>query len=98
MNAGDIHTQDTVNIQNNDQGKTHRLDKQLMLVQSKIQHSAWLDIIYGQCDINYWKWTKETIQSETMRWPGHQNTGMNVPKQRDGASYDSLKIVLNTSL
>lgn len=22
MNAGDIHTQDTVNIQNNDQGKT----------------------------------------------------------------------------
>lgn len=46
MNAGDIQTKDTTNIQATDCGKTRQpgdQDKQVILVQSKMKHPASLD-------------------------------------------------------
>ena len=43
INAGYIQTQDTINIENTDREKIHRpgeSGKKIMLVQSKMQHSA----------------------------------------------------------
>ena len=35
-----------------------------MLVQSKMQLSAWLDKTFARCDLHYWKWIKQTMPSE----------------------------------
>ena len=35
-----------------------------MLVQSKMQFSAWLDKIFARRDLHYWKWIKQTMISE----------------------------------
>ena len=47
-----------------------------MLMKTKIQHSAVLVMIYVRCDIHYWKWIKQIIQSTNcvLAWPlKHRN-------------------------
>ena len=56
MNADNIHTQDTTNIQNTDRGKMGwpgDRDKQVMLIQSKMKHSARLTKKQARGDLQY---------------------------------------------
>ena len=62
-----------------------------------MQHSAWLDKMYAQRDLHYWKWIKQTMQSadraSTMRLK-HRNKCI----ETDWGWYASLRIVLYTKI
>ena len=54
------------NIQNTDWRKTRQpsdQDIQVMLMQSKMKHSEWLDKAQIRLDLHYWKKLRQTIQS-----------------------------------
>ena len=82
MNASNIQTQDTVSIQNIDRGKIRQSDnwdKQLMLVQSEMQLSAWLDKMYN--DVIYTVENELSRKLATACWPHDLNTKMIVSKR-----------------